>query len=157
MTAIDGFLCQQHLIRIMSCWPLCRLVEDNTEKHTHHLFDYSMLPNVLVLTIRWGDDETHLLNWLTWDATMLKSCCPKSWVWIEAPWVGFMWGMMIFSWESCMLPIMWAQCVFMTTWCHIDHMFVKFSAPMDDCNGHPCILSSVMGMPVGFCHWHPPV
>ena len=60
-----------------------------------------------------------------------------------------MWGMLTFSWETCMLPIMWAQCVFMTpwsetcmlpmmwaqcvfmtTWCHLGHMFVTFSAPM---------------------------
>ena len=100
---------------------------------------------MLVLNLRWGDDESHLLNCLTWEATQLKSCCPN---WSPMGWV--VWGMLTFS--SCMLPIMWVQCVFMstwrdtcmlpmmydvgqmkvflTTWCHLGHMFDNLSAPM---------------------------
>ena len=148
MTASDGFCVNSTWLELCHVGHCVGLIWKQHRKLTHHLFDYSMLPNVLVLTIKWGEDETHLFKYVTWDGTMLKSCCPKSGVWVEASWVGFMWGMMILAWETCMLPIMWA-------WPHgaiLATCLLNLLHPWMFAMG---ILSSVMGMPVGFCHWHP--
>ena len=105
------FLCQQHLIRVMSWWPLCRLS--------------------LIWLNCWRQHR---------ELALVTACCPICWCSLSDEESGFELkphGLALCgAWWSfveklaCMLPIMLAQCVFLTTWCHLGHMFLNFSAPM---------------------------
>ena len=93
------------------------------------------------VNLRWGDIESHSLNCLTWETSQLKSCCPQRLGYVRhaelllrnlhvAHYVGPMCLHDPMVRHLHVAHDVGQMKVFLTTWCHLGHMLVTFSAPM---------------------------